>query len=160
MARRAFEGYTAVWWIPTELGIGDITAPTTAELGLGTDISTFVTKDGVNTPQNQNMVDNASIADIFDAQTVGSWGGSLELTAFRDDAADDAWDLFNYGDVGYVVIRRLVPYDQAWAADDVCEVYPAQMHEPINNASAANENTRFKATCAVTRTPELNAVVV
>jgi hypothetical protein len=158
MARYVYEGYTRVQWVTT---IADIGEPTVAELNAGTDITNFVTKDGVNTPQNQNMVDSATIAETFDAQLVGSWGGALELTMFRDAVAadDDAWTLFVYGTNGFLVIRRGIAVATATAAAQRVEVYPAQMHQPIMQPSAANEQQRFVVSCAVTAAPDLKAVV-
>lgn len=158
MARFVYEGYTRIEWVTT---IADIAAPTAAELGAGTPLTNFVTKDGLNTPQNQNMVDSATIAETFDAQLVGSWGGALELTMFRDSVADDddAWTLFVYGTNGHIVVRRGIAVATAWAAAQRVEVYPAQMHQPVMQPSAANEQQRFAVSLAVTSAPNLKAVV-
>ena len=157
MSRFVYEGQTRIQWVTT---IADIAEPTPTELNAGTNLTPFVTKDGLNTPQNPNMVDSATIAETFDAQLVGSWGGALELTMFRDSVAadDDAWTLFVYGTNGFVVVRRGVAVATTFAADDRVEVYPAQMHQPIMQPSAANEQQRFTVSLAVTSQPNLKAV--
>lgn len=155
MSRYAYEGETKVAWLTA---ISNIAAPTTTELNAGTDISGFVTKDGVETPANQNMTDNATIKDTFDAQGVGSWGGAITLTMFRD-TTDTAWNLCVYGTNGYLVIRRGVDVNTAWTAGQKVEVYPAQMHNPVMQRSAGNEQQKFTEMFAVTSQPNLKATV-
>lgn len=156
MPRYVHEGNTKVAYVTT---IADIDAPSAATLTAGTDISRLLTKDGLTTPDSQNMVDSSTLADTFDAQRVGSWGGSISLTGFRDsvDAEDDLWNLAVYGTEGYLVIRRGLPYDTAWAAAQDVEVYPIEFHEPVMNATGANEEARFTVGCAVTGQPNKRA---
>lgn len=156
MARFVHEGNTKVAWVTT---IADIDAPTVAELGAGTDLSQLLTKDGLQTPDTQNMVDSSTLADTFDAQVVGSWGGGINLTGFRDDTTDTLWDLAVYGTNGYLVVRRGIAYDTAWTAAQDVEVYPAEMHEPVPNQSGANEEVRFSLALAVTGQPSKRAAV-
>jgi hypothetical protein len=158
VGRYVHEGNTKVTFVAT---LASTTAPSAATLTAGTELSTLLTKDGLQTPDTQNMVDSSTLADTFDAQVVGSWGGSITLTGFRDNvpANDDLWDLAVYGTTGFIVIRRGVPYDDAWASGDLAEVYPVQFHEPVPNQSGANEEVRFTLACAVTDAPEKRAVV-
>lgn len=156
MPRYVHEGKTRVDFVPV---VADISAPTTVELTAGTNLSPFIAKDGVVVPSSQNMVDSATIQDTFDAQIVGSFGGSITLTMFRDDDADDAWDLIVYGTNGFLVIRRGVVSTDDYATADEVEVYPVQMHEPIPSNTASNEQARFTAAFAVTAQPDLKAVV-
>jgi len=155
MARYVFEGQTKVSLVNA---IATIATPSLSELNAGTDISGFLTKDGLNTPQNQNMVDSATLADTFDAQLVGSWGGSIELTGFRDNVDDDFWDLLSYGLNSHLVIRYGEPQAGVWANGDIVAVYPVQTHQPIMSPTAANEQARFKVMAAVTKQPNLIAV--
>jgi hypothetical protein len=156
MSRQLHDGMTRVAWVTT---IADITEPTVAELNAGVDISAYLTKDGLSTPTTQNNADNAALTDTFDAQIPGSEGGQIDLTCFRDDDDDDAWDLFVRGTAGYLVVRRLVPFDDAWAAADKVEVYPATMHNPVSGQTATNEQVRFTSAMPVSSTPERKAVV-
>lgn len=156
MSRYVYEGKTKVYLVSS---IADISAPTVTELNAGTDISGLLTKDGLTLPQNQNMVDSATLKETFDAQLVGSWGGSIELTCFRDDTNDEAWELFTYGLNTHLVVRRGLPVDDAWAGDQDAEVYPIQTHQPIMQSTAANEQQRFTVGAAVTAEPDLKAVV-
>lgn len=156
MARYPYEKYTGVWWATT---VASTSAPTVAEIGAGTPLHTFLLKDGLQTPQDQNMIDNASLAENFDAQNVGSWGGNITLRCFRDQGADTAYDLMVYGTHGFIIIRRGLLVSTAVAADQKVEVWPAQMHQPVTQPSARNENTRFQQVFAVTAEPVLAATV-
>lgn len=157
MSKYTFEYYTRVDWVPT---ITTIAAPTVAQLNAGTALATLLTKDGLQTPNNQNMVDNTSLAERFDAQLVGSFGGPITLKLKRDnDGTDAAWNLFEWGENGFVVIRRGLAYDAAWAAAQKAEVYPAQAHEPVMDNTAANAQQTFTVMLAVTAQPNLRATV-
>lgn len=159
MSRYVHEGKTKVTFVASADDISDIDAPTVAELNAGTELTTLLTKDGLQTPDTQNMVDSATLAETFDAQRVGSWGGGITLTGFRDDTNDTLWDLAVYGDEGFLVIRRGTAYATAWAASDDVEVYPIQFHEPVPSQTASNEEARFTVACAVTSEPSKRAVV-
>lgn len=156
MSAYVHEGLTKVSWVTA---IASIAAPTAAELAAGTDITTFLTKDGLKLPQSQNFADNSSLAESFDAQVVGSHGGNITLTIKRDNATDTAWDLFDWGTNGYLVVRRGEDYSGVFAAADKIEVYPAESHKPMPNDTAANQQATATVGMAVTSEPDLNAVV-
>ena len=144
---RNHEQNTRVVWVPT---IADTSAPTAAELSAGTDITSYLTKDGLETPADQNMVDNAGLDTNFNAQGVGNYGGGITLKCFRT-STDAAWDLFVYGTEGYVVVAR--DSIGGIASGDDVEVYPAQMHQPVMMNTAENERQKFSAKLAVTSAP-------
>lgn len=156
MTRQVSEGKTNVYWVTT---IANIAAPTAAEIAAGTALTNFITKDGVNPGTTTNNVDSASIAETFDAQNTGSWGGEFELTMFRDNTADTAWNLCVYGTTGYLVIDRFRNSGTLPIATNKVEVWPAQMHQPVPQPTAANTNMRFVEKFAITSQPNLKATV-
>ena len=156
MARYANDGMIRIQVVAT---ISNIAAPTTSELNAGTHVSNFVTKDGLVVPSNQNMVDNASLAETFDAQVVGSFGGPITLTGIRDAATDTLWDLVVYGTNTNLVVRRGIAVATAYASTQKIEVYPIQWHQPVPVQTASNEQGRFTATAAVTSQPNVRAAV-
>ncbi len=156
MSRYANDGMIRLQVVAT---ISNIAAPTTAELNAGTDVSNFVTKDGVQVPSNQNYVDNSSIAETYDSQVVGSFGGAITLTGIRDNVTDTFWDLVVYGTNTHLVVRRGLARSTAFAAAQKVEVYPIQWHEPLPVQTASNEQGRFTAAAAVRSQPNLKAVV-
>lgn len=156
MARYANDGMIRIQVVAT---ISNIAAPTTAELNAGTNVTNFVTKDGLTVPANQNMVDNASLAETFDSQVVGSFGGPVTLTGIRDNTADTFWDLVVYGTNTHLVVRRGIATATAYAAAQKVEVYPIQWHEPVPVQTASNEQGRFTCTAAVRSQPNYKATV-
>lgn len=155
MAKMPYERYTRVYFCTT---ISNIAAPTTSEINAGTYLSPFIKKDGVQTPNSQNFIDSGDITSNFDSQEPGSFGGQpINLTMFRDDVSDTAWNLMVYGTRGFLVIARRKT--SAPTSGDKVEVYPVAMHEPAMANSAANENQTFTAAFAVTATPNLKATV-
>lgn len=157
MGKFAYDGKTRVAFVTTIAA--PISTPSPTEIAAGTDLSPYITKSGLSTPSNQNMVASGALAETFDAEVPGTFGGPIELTMFRDRPDDDAWNLFTFGTEGFIVIRYGVLSETAFTAGDDVEVYPIQTHEPIMTPPASNENATFKVMCAVTGQPELHAVV-
>lgn len=157
MSKFINDGFTKVAWVTT---IASAAAPTVAELTAGVDITGYLTKEGLVTPANQNMVNQGTLATTFDAQGIGTWGGApIELTGYRDNVDDDAYEAFAYGDDGYLVIRRGIAVGTAWTAAQKAEVWPASAHQPLNQPPATNENAKFKVVLAATSEPKLAATV-
>lgn len=156
MPRVVYEGKTNVYWLTT---LADKNAPSESEISAGTDITDFVAKDGVAVNFTTNNVDSATIAEIFDAQLAGSFGSDLSLMMFRDDTTDTAWDLWVHGTDGFLVIDRFNDSGTLPLSGDKVEVYPAQMHTPVPENSAANTQVRFTGPLAVTSEPALKATV-
>jgi hypothetical protein len=155
MARFVYEGKTNVYWLVT---IATASSPLVSEITAGVNITNFVSKDGVAVNINSNNVDSATIAQIFDAQVTGSWGADMELTMFRDDTLDTAWNLCTYGSNGYIVIdRNRLSGTIVTTSGSKLEVWPCQMHQPSPENSAANTNVRFTEKFAVTSQPYLSA---
>lgn len=156
MARRVFDKYTKVSWVTT---LSSLTSPTAVQLTAGEDITTFIPKDGVRPSGTQNLVDQGDITTQFEAKTIGTYSEDFELMGYRDDTADDFWDLCVVNTVGYLVIRRMVLYSVAYTAAQTVEVRPAQMGQPQMANSAANENQKFSIKFAITAAPVLDATV-
>lgn len=155
MARRTYDYYTKVAYCTTLT----VSAPTTIQLNAGTDLSTFITKDGLRPGGSQNKVDQGDISTLFSAETIGTWKSDFELMCYRDFASDDAWDaLDTIGEVGFIVVRRGVAHSTAWASSQDVEVYPVQVGTRIMGNSAADENQKFSVKFGVTAEPGYVAV--
>lgn len=155
MARLAYEGRTKVVYTAT---IAVETAPTEAEVAAGTDLTTYVTKDGVNPGTTNNRIDTGGIDDVFDSQIQGSWGAEFQLTCMRDDTTDLAWETLQRGVQGYIIIG----YDSAAgiAAGDTVQVWAVEFGTPLMQPSASNTVQMFIADVAIATPPQLDAVVV
>jgi hypothetical protein len=156
MARYTHETMTQVWWVVT---IANKAAPTAAEITAGTALGGFIAKDGVAVNYTTNKVDSSTITENFNSQLAGSTGADVELTMFRDNTADTAWNLWVHGTNGFLVIRRGVASATAATAAQKVEVYPAQQLQPVPDNSAQDAQVRFIAGIAVTSEPNLKATV-
>lgn len=158
MADLISDGKTRVAWAAT---IANINAPTVAELTAAADYTQRITPDGLKIDPSTADVDTSSLASKFDTKTAGRVGYDTELTFKRgDNPTDDApYSTLKYGVSGFLVVRRGLAYETAWAASQKVEVYPVICGEPQNTSPAANEVMKFVAPIKVTDPPATAATV-
>ncbi len=147
--RYPFDQFTNVIWVPGANGIADISAPTVAEIGAGTDLTCLITKDGLNPGGTTNKIDDGALCNRLDAQGIGSVQFDYSLKLKRDNADDAAWTLAVWGSEGFLVVRRGILYETAIAATQPVEVFHATMGEPVMASSAANTQQMFDLALAV-----------
>jgi len=145
-AKFPFEKHTRVAWVPT---LSDMDLPNAVEIAAGTELTCHLTKDGLNPGGSTNGIDSGALCNNIDGQIAGSVGFSATLKFFRYDDDDTAWDLVNWGDEGYLVVRRGPSYDTVWGVGQPVEVYKAQFGEPIVAGSASNTLTTFEVSLFV-----------
>lgn len=154
MARIKYEGRTKIHWVPT---IADQSAPTVTEIGAGTDLTPFVTKDGYQPNVTNNTIDTAGIDNDFNSQIQGSFGADLTLNCMRDDTTDTAFTTLVRLAQGYVVVGL----DSAGGivATDIVEVWPAELGTPVMANSGQDTLQTFSVSVAVSDPPTFDAVV-
>ncbi|MFB7288975.1 phage tail tube protein [Actinacidiphila glaucinigra] len=152
------DGMTKVCWATS---IANINSPTAAECNAALDFTTRVTPDGLKTDPSTADVDNSSLASTFDTKTVGRIGFDCELTCKKGTTTPEnlPFTTLKYGVTGYLLVRRGVAYNTAFAAGQKVEVYPVICGEPMNIAPAANEVAKFTSPLKVTDQPNTNATV-
>jgi len=156
MAAQVFEGQYTVTWVTT---IADKTAPTDSEITAGTDLTSFVTKDGVRLNSRFNRVDSATIDETFDAQLPGSTGADVEVRFKMDDTTDTPFStLGTYGTAGFLVVGHFGA--SADTAGDEVSVFPAATGDPQIQNSAANEQQSWVCPLAITSAPAYRVTVV
>lgn len=144
MARLAFEENYGVRWVPgTALSM---TAPVLAQITAGTDITDFIPKDGLNPGASNNTIDVGHLGTAYDATELGSYGHSLSVTFFKDDIADDAWDLFPRGSRGFLVVS---PFVREPVATSKVYIFKCVSQEPQLPSTAANTRQTFTVEFAV-----------
>lgn len=143
--------------------IANITAPTTAELNAGTSIllTDKITADGlVGFEPTTAEVDTSSLASTFDTKGIGrDQFSNTMLRLKKQTATDTAYNTLTRGTTGYIVIRRDVAFDTAWAASQKVEVYPIVCGRERNLAPEANTVRRYEVPVMVSSAPELRATV-
>lgn len=154
-AKFPFEEHTRVVWAPT---IVHLSSPNTLELQAGTDLTCHLTKDGLNPGGSTNGIDAGSLCSRVDGQIAGSVSYNATLRFFRYDDDDVAWELVNWGDPGFLVVRRGIAHSDPWVVGQAVEVYRAQFGEPVVAGSASNTLVTFEVSLFV-EDADLKAVV-
>jgi hypothetical protein len=147
-------------------------APTVTELTGGTDLTGFLTRDGLKTPATGNTVDISDASSLFNSTAPGSYGGdAAELTCYRDTLAanDTAWTALARGTTGFLVVARngfgqdtdtgQGTNSGTPATGDRCEVYPVTVISRAMADTADNEASKFVVSLAITQEPADSAVV-
>lgn len=158
MARITPDSYTKIHIVDS---IASASAPTTAEIAAGTEVTGFLTPAGLDTPETGTDADISSIASARDFSIPATIGGDLTGEFYRDDSADDAWNAMARLTVTNLVISRFggSGTDNAIVATDVVEVWPVRVSERSNSRVTRGEALRFTAKFALSGDPTLNAVV-
>jgi hypothetical protein len=152
------DGMTRVSWVPT---IANIAAPTTTELNAGLILTFLITRDGLmGFEPTTAKVDNSSIGDIFDISTTGT--DSFADSGFRlkkQTGTDTAYTTLVKGTAGYVVIRRDIDRNTAYASAQKLEVYPAVCGRRKRLAPEKDTVTRYEVPIFITSEPNIDAAV-
>lgn len=148
MARRGSTGELLVQFAPT---LSSMSAPTVAQAQTaGTNLSPFLTRDGLATPNSANTIDISDLADRRNKRAPGTFGGDdWTLTLYRDDADDDAWDLLEQDLDGYIIIRRFGGSNVALTAADPVEVAKVSVSSRVMDTPGADTPQTFTVVLAV-----------
>lgn len=139
------DGHTRVTWVAGVDGIDDVHGPTTAELALGVDLSCHITSGGLNLGVSTGTIDTASLCSAFISQANGRTTISPQLTMWRYSQPDDtAWELFDGGELGWLVIRSGVDYDTPYADGQGVIVAYVQVSEPAPEFPGGDTATTFQ----------------
>lgn len=156
MAKLPFDGNMRVFVVDS---IADEAAPTVAEIDAGTEITSFIPKNGWGASNSANRVDTGDLSTLYDSEVLGTWKITLDLTILRDDTTDTAWDEFQtHGAQTHIVVLPFKGTGSV-AASDVCQVYPVETGQATPNQSAANERQTASVPLAVTGEPSLDGSV-
>lgn len=156
MARTASTGVLRLRYVPS---IANKAAPTVAEINAGVNLTPWLLRDGLDTPQGGSTIDVAGVESRYNATQSGSYGGDpISATFFRDtvSGSDTAWATLPRGTAGYFVIGR---FGLGPAAGDRVEVWEINVISRAMVAIADNESQRFVASCAVPSEPNDSATV-
>ncbi|GAA2860133.1 hypothetical protein [Nonomuraea rubra] len=143
------------------LTIANISAPTAAELNAGVDLQEFITKDGLGISPEQAAVDNTALASRDETEDAGTVKYSIELTVKRKEVAveDIGWDTLVDRQLGYLVVRRNMAHETAYAAGQNVEVYPVRCGRPNMQPPELNAAQRFVSKLFNHTTADADALV-
>lgn len=135
--------------------------PTTTELNAGILLTAVMTPDGfVGFEPSTADVDNSSAASTFDTKTIGrdSFSGT-KLILKKQSGTDTTYATLTRGTTGFIVTRRDIDTNTAWASGQAVEVYPVIFGQRRRLAPAANTVTKWESDVKITSTPSLAATI-
>jgi hypothetical protein len=159
MARKQFTAEGRVWFVPS---LASTSAPSAASITAGTDLTPYLRRDGLATPNSGSTIDIADAASQFNKTAPGNRGGdALTLNLYRDSvtADDDAWAALPELTAGYIVVRRFGGSTVAAAATQKCEVYKGTVISREMQQIGDNDPQRFNVMFSVEEAPEMNATM-
>lgn len=141
--------------------IADRANPTLAEIQALTDLSPFLTKDGMARAETGGRAPASGAAEQYNLDVAGSVSLSVAITLFRDDDTDTAWTTIQRGDWVNVVFAGQggSGANGAVAVGDPVEVYYGQVLDKSMADIAENTTARFTVNVSTGAAPEMNAVV-
>ncbi len=157
MARIIADGEVRIEWVPGASAIADQSAPTTAEMATGSDVTIFLST--MDTPLDGEAVPAADLSSAFNTTVAGTFGGNVSMDSYRESVADAAWDLWPRATEGFFVIRRFGGSTVAIATPDVVEVWFVRMVSRSPATLDRGSVQMFGIEAAVQIEPDLAAVV-
>ena len=140
--------------------VADISAPTTAEITAGTDLTSFLIS--LNASTQGNTVPTPDISTLFETSIPGTVQASLTADFYRDDAngGDTAWDTLPRATEGFFLVQRFgaTPGVDPTSGTTV-EVWPVQVVSRTMSNMANNTAMTFTVTCSVPQVPDEAATV-
>lgn len=139
--------------------ISNVAAPTVAELNAGTNITSYITPDGLDIGMETGGVDTSNLASTFTTMRAGRKKPGISITFHHDSPTDTPYNLFPYRTTGYIIVRRGVDTTTANATSDKCEVYPVESGEATQAKPSVDATWDFTIPFFVMSDPNTRAVV-
>jgi hypothetical protein len=108
------DGRVRVYWLTA---CANIAAPTTAELNAGTNLTDYITPDGLDITMSTGKVNVGNVGSTYTLERVGRRSPSVALTCHHDattGSTDPAWNLLTYRAIGFLAVREGVDKTTAW----------------------------------------------
>lgn len=156
MSRVAHENKVKVFWL-TALDDATLAEVTVAEIAAGTELSAQNTADGLSV----GGTDNRASIDMMDTGKIAEFPGTYSRTtdlkfARDDDDTDDvAWELFEHGLEGFLVVSDF----GAPVAGSRVSIYKGASFDPRKEPSAANTFQQYTVAFGFTDWEEKALVV-
>lgn len=134
------DGNLRVYYVAT---LADPETPTLAELNAGTseDLSCYITGEGFQPSLDEQVVTDSRLCSRATYERPGRWTKSMTLSYVYNLASpvnNAAYLTLAYLTEGFLIARWGVPFEDAWAAGDLVDVYPIQAGKPMKNQPTAN----------------------
>jgi hypothetical protein len=160
------DGRVRVYWLTA---CSNIALPTTTELNAGTDLTGYITPDGLEITVGTGKVPVGNVGSTYTLNRVGRREPDVSLTCHHDatsGSTDPAWNLLVYRAVGFLAVRTGVDKATAWTTGQgaggttgALQMFPVECGE--YNPIKPGENTAWDFTVPLTvyLDPNTRAVV-
>jgi hypothetical protein len=152
------DGNTRVAYVPA---ISNIALATVTELNAGILLQDVITSDGLmGFEASSATVDTSALSSKFDTAVPGRdqfSGTGVRLK--KQTATDTIFNTLTKGTTGYIVIRRGIDSNTAWASGQPLEVYPITCGREKRLAPTANSVEKYEIPTFVSAQPNLRAAV-
>lgn len=139
--------------------IGNIHAPTVAELGAGTSLEALITPSGYKNKSATASVDVSSLASTFTTSSVGRRSFDISLELKRQTPTDPVYAQLTYKTAGYLVVRKTTVSTTAFTTGQTVEVFPVMCGQRQEADPAPNEVQKYTVPMMVTSDPDDGATV-
>lgn len=147
--------------------VANVNAPTVAELTAvaAVDISCYLTGDGLAISVDQQTISDERLCSTSTFEKRGRKTHSVDVTyvdntnSVAHSASNAAREALDEGAVHYLVTRRNMPYETAFASTQKVRVYPVEAGFPAEVPGEANSVTRTTSKLFVTGDPGIDVAV-
>lgn len=151
-----FDAYTRVAVRST---IGNLHAPTVAELEAATDVGRDITPDGLDIQRRDNIAERTYWKGRQTGAVPSRWSTSVSLTGYRRTSGGVLFPLAVFGARTVLVARYGMPCDEPWAAGQSVDVVVGRWGKRSTARSARNTAVTFGVSLVV-RMDDDDATVV
>lgn len=157
MSRLVFDGQYEVYYVPG--GVANPAAPSLAAMLAGTNLTSFIPKDGFSPGVTNNRVSGGALDDLFMDESMGTFSSQLAVTAYKDSAAGGGAAFSTIGVQGTTGAIVVVPNGPAAVGVDAYVWTGIECGQPVIAPSAENTRQKFTAEMAVGVKPNFHATV-
>jgi hypothetical protein len=154
MARLIPNERSKIHFVPV---VGNLAAPTAAEITAGVDLTGFLVTFDAST--SGNTIPTPSFDSLFETSISGTVTATFTAEFYRDDDNDLAWETLPRGTNGFFVVARFGWTGANPVTGDGCEVWPVRITTRSAMALTNNESQRMMLEAAIPVEPEEDAVV-
>lgn len=140
-------------------GVGNISAPTAAEVAAAIDWTDFIVS--LNASTTGNTVPTPRLKRKFETSTDGTVTGTFTADCYRDDEDDLAWDTFPRGVRGAVLIKRFggTGLDGRPVVGETVEVWVISVTSRAAGALTSGTAQMFTLTASLPEEPDEDSLV-
>src|SRR4029453_11987002 len=157
------DGRARVYWLTA---CANIALPTVAELNAGTDLTGYITPDGLDISMSTGKVNVGNVGSTYTTNRAGRPEPDLSVTYHHDTPTDTPWTLVLYRATGFLAVRKGLDKTTAWTigqgtggSTGIVQMYPVEAGDYNDGKPAPDTSWDFTVPLMVYLEPNTRAVV-